>query len=225
MITSIIGVETRYGKVTGSYRVLDTLVTLAFNYPKRAALFRRELEHYLLLTREVGLSPLNMRGSFAGAIGLAQFMPTSYRRYGVDFDGDGKCDLSTNPVDAIGSVANYFVAHGWKTGEPVAVRAQLTGNPGQPPDTRRSLDAWKKLGVVPTEEVPSDLEAVMISLQTKEGTEYWLGFRNFHVITRYNNSIHYAMAVYELSREILALQRQGKPAESEAAGGEYGTTR
>jgi membrane-bound lytic murein transglycosylase B len=224
--TAVIGVETSYGKDTGSFRVLDALATLAFNYPKRAADFRRELEHYLLLAREEGWRPSSVKGSYAGAIGPAQFMPTSYRQYGVDFDGDGKRDLSQNIVDAIGSVANYLMAHGWVANQPVIVPARVTPEPSRHLPAglhrRHSVDEWKQLGVLPEKEVPGHLEAMLIVLGTKKGPKYWLGFRNFYVITRYNHSTHYAMAVYQLSREIESLRRQARAIPSPLAPATFG---
>ncbi|MFQ5788963.1 MAG: lytic murein transglycosylase B [Acidobacteriota bacterium] len=213
MVTAIIGVETHYGKQTGRYKVLDALVTLAFDYPLRAGLFRRELEHYLLLTREEGIRPLSLKGSFAGAMGIAQFMPGSYRHYGVDFDGDGKRDLVRSVVDAIGSVANYLTAHGWESRQPVAVRARVAGEggqalPGAGLESWYSLEELRRHGVTPAEDVPGNRHAMLVALQTEDGPEYWLGLRNFHVLTRYNHSVHYAMSVYQLSREIRALRRQ-----------------
>lgn len=206
--TAIIGIETGYGSYTGSHRVLDALMTLAFHYPSRATMFRRELEHYLLLTREEGWLPTGIKGSYAGAIGLAQFMPTSYRRYGVDFDGDGKRDLSRNTRDAIGSVANYFSVHGWRRGLPVVARARVSSTPSRNDlKIRRSIAEWRKRGIVPLEEAPDDWEAMLVALRTKEGVNFWLGFKNFYVITRYNRSTNYAMAVYQLSLEIQNLRR------------------
>jgi membrane-bound lytic murein transglycosylase B len=211
LTTAILGVETGYGKRTGRFRVIDALTTLAFNYPKRAALFRQELEQYLLLTREEDIAPLKMKGSYAGAMGIAQFMPTSYRRYAVDFDGDGRKDLTRSTIDAIGSVANYFKAHGWKPMEPIAVRAAVSGElalrlRGKNGLTRRRVDAWRRVGVRPLgNDIPGSRKAMLIALKGKGGSEYWLGFDNFYVITRYNKSTNYAMAVYQLSLEIESL--------------------
>jgi membrane-bound lytic murein transglycosylase B len=212
LTTAIIGIETGYGKRTGRHGVLDALTTLAFNYPKRAELFRYELEHYLLLTREEGMNPHKMKGSYAGAIGIAQFMPSSYRRYAVDFDGDGKKDLSRNVTDAIGSVANYFDTFGWERGAPVAVRASVKenfasgpGSAGKDSQSRR-VEEWVKLGVSPDEEVPGSWRTRLISLKGEKGPEYWLAFDNFFVITEYNHSINYAMAAYHLAVEIESLR-------------------
>lgn len=213
LTTAILGVETGYGKRTGSHRVLDALVTLAFQYPRRADLFRRELEHYLLLTREEGFRPWNMKGSYAGAMGIAQFMPTSYRQYAVDFDGDGKRDLRRNVADAIGSVAHYFKMHGWQPLGPVAVKAALKEGASSPllkegSHARRRIDEWIKIGLEPEETFPGHWTAFLIVLDAGDGPECWLGFHNFEVITLYNRSTNYAMAVYQLSREIEALRRR-----------------
>lgn len=207
MVVGILGVETRYGASMGSYRVVDALATLAFDYPGRAAFFRQELENFLVLTHDEKIDPLTIKGSYAGAIGIPQFMPGSYQRYAVDFDGDGRRDLLDSTADAIGSVANYFRAHGWQTGEPVAVRADVSGKAFQAIldegiKPRASVGELKKLGIQPRESVPEDLPAALISLEAPEGEEYWLIFNNFYVITRYNRSSKYAMAVYQLSREI-----------------------
>ena len=210
IIVAIIGVETRYGRITGSDGVLEALATLAFDYPKRAPFFRSELEHYLLLAREENIEPLTLQGSYAGAMGLAQFMPSSYRAYAVDFDNDGHRDLWHNPVDAIGSVANYLGAHRWRRGEPIATPASIRGL-----DYRALLDddlkpkynlaKLRSLGVIPADKSAFDREdkaAILLELDGDAGLEYWLGFYNFYVITRYNRSPLYAMAVLQLSHEI-----------------------
>lgn len=209
IVTAIIGVETRYGKHTGSYRVIDALSTLAFGYPPRADFFRGELENFLLLSRDDGIDPLSAKGSYAGAIGIAQFMPSSYRRYAVDFDGKGGRDLSRDVGDAVGSVANYLAAYGWRPGEPVAVPARIQGD-GYESLLKGGTWNWhtvaqlKALGVVPQRPVADDRQAVLLRLERAGGVEYWLGFKNFYVLTRYNRSVYYAMAVYQLSREIKA---------------------
>lgn len=209
IIAGVIGVETIYGAQTGKHRVLDALTTLAFDYPSRAVFFRSELENYLLLTRERGTEALSFKGSYAGAIGIPQFMPSSYRRYAVDFDSDGKIDLSDNPADAIGSVANYLKAFGWEADGPVAVRAQVSGEgyreallAGIKP--LRTLEELKKLGVTPPVEMPAERPAALIELENNGVAEYWLGFENFYVITRYNRSVYYAMSVFQLATEISA---------------------
>ena len=208
IVVAIIGVETQYGGNMGKYRVLEALATLAFDYPRRASYFRKELENFLLLTLAEGIDPLTPRGSYAGAMGYGQFMPSSFRSYAVDFDGDGHRDLWRNSRDAIGSVANYFKKHGWRTGEPVAVPAQVSGGDYaalisrqlKPPQHR--VARLRAQGVLPLEPVSDAQTAMLLELQGREGPEYWLGFDNFYVITRYNHSSLYAMAVYQLSREI-----------------------
>ena len=207
VIVAIIGVETRYGSNTGRHRVLDALSTLAFDYPPRSEFFTAELEQYLILTREEDIDIVDTTGSYAGAMGYGQFIPSSYRAYAVDFDGDGKRDLWNNKMDIIGSVANYFKQHGWKTGNPVAVRANVTGDDypalldlGYKPNT--VLDAMRHDGITPLKPMPDDLVAALLSFEQKDGPEYWLGFNNFYTITRYNHSPLYAMAVYQLSEEI-----------------------
>jgi membrane-bound lytic murein transglycosylase B len=213
IITAILGVETRYGSRQGAYRVMDSLVTLAFDYPPRAAFFKDELEQYLLLTREEGVDPLSLTGSYAGAMGQTQFISSSYRRYAVDFDGDGKRDLWNNSADAIGSVANYFKEHGWERGGAVAVPVTVGGaytqtlvDKGLKPSLR-VLDL-KRQGIKVTDSLPEDDMVSLIELEQKDGPEYWMGLQNFYVITRYNHSPLYAMAVYQLSEEIRALRNQ-----------------
>lgn len=207
-VVAIIGVETQYGGNMGKYRVLEALATLAFDYPRRAAYFRKELENFLLLARAEGVDPLAPRGSYAGAMGFGQFMPSSFRSYAVDFDGDGHRDLWRNPRDAIGSVANYFKKHGWRTGEPVAVPASVSGGrypalvSRQLSQPRYSVANLRDQGVMPGGPVSDARSALLLELQGRDGPEYWLGFDNFYVITRYNRSQLYAMAVYQLSQEI-----------------------
>lgn len=207
VIIAIIGVETRYGSYPLPYPVLDTLATLAFDYPRRAEFFRAELEQYLLLMREEGRDPLSARGSFAGAMGIPQFMPSSYRTHAVDFDGDGQRNLWNNNTDAIGSVANYLKAYGWESGKPVATRAYL--QPDVPSDLltgalkpEHSVEQLQAWGVKPAEPLPAATQAALLAVDTDDGREYWLGLNNFYVITRYNRSLFYAMAVYQLSDEI-----------------------
>ena len=207
IIVAIIGVETRYGSNTGRHRVLDALSTLAFDYPPRSEFFTAELEQYLILAREEDIDIVDTTGSYAGAMGYGQFIPSSYRNYAVDFDGDGKRDLWNNKMDIIGSVANYFKQHGWKAGTPVAVRANVTGDDypalldlGYKPNT--VLDAMRHDGITPLKPLPDDLVAALLRFEQQDGPEYWLGFNNFYTITRYNHSPLYAMAVYQLSEEI-----------------------
>lgn len=209
IIVSIIGVETNYGRNMGSHRVLDALATLAFDYPPRAPFFRSELGHYLQLTRAQQQDPLRVKGSYAGAMGYGQFMPSSYRNYAVDFDGDGHVNIWTNVEDAIGSVANYFKAHGWRSGEPVAVRARAGAelapellNLIDKPQT--SLSQWQARGLMPILTLPENWPAQAYRLEGDFGEEFWLGLHNFYVITRYNRSHMYALAVYQLSGELRA---------------------
>ncbi|WP_456448617.1 lytic murein transglycosylase B [Thiolapillus sp.] len=206
-IVAIIGVETFYGRIAGKDSVLDALYTLAFHYPKRSKFFTAELEKYLILTREEGLDPTRPKGSYAGAMGLGQFMPSSYLAYAVDFDGDGKRDIWNNETDAIGSVANYFARHGWKAGLPVTTPVS-----GVKPIHRKFIDAGLKpqftlgklrqAGLHIDPALGDDLETALFQLVTDKGPEYWAGLNNFYVITRYNHSELYAMAVYQLGERI-----------------------
>jgi len=207
IIVAIIGVESIYGKRTGSFRVIDALYTLAFEMPERATYFRAELEQFLLLARENGMDPLTVKGSFAGAIGMPQFMPTSYRRFAVDFDSDGKIDLWENVPDIIGSVANYLHTFGWVAGQPIVVPARISGTEykeivekGFKPHL--TLTQMLPKGVEPTEAMPADLVASLFALEIEQSQEYWLAFNNFYAITRYNRSKNYAMAVYQLANAI-----------------------
>lgn len=214
MIAAIVGVETFYGRNTGNYRVIDALATLAFAYPKRAPFFRTQLEHFLLLAREQGFSPLMHKGSYAGAMGMPQFMPSSYREYAVDFDGDGHRDLWGTVDDVVGSVAYYFQRKGWRNGAPVVLRATagrgegiLLANKGW--GYRLPLKHWARMGIVSEAAADNEAEAMLIELAGENGQEYWLAFENFYVITRYNNSFHYAMAAHLLARYL----REARPVE------------
>ena len=209
IIVAIIGVETRYGGNKGSYRVLDALSTLAFDYPRRAKFFRKELKEFLLLAREQKQNPLDLVGSYAGAMGYGQFIPSSYRAYAVDYDKDTFADIWNNTEDAIGSVANYFKRHGWLPGEQVVVRSRVEKtfdesiiNDSLKP--KRDLAAVKAKGFVPTKPLDDAQPASAIRLEGQYGTEYWIGLQNYYVITRYNHSRLYAMAVWQLSQEIAA---------------------
>ncbi len=207
ILIGIIGVETYFGRVTGDYRVLDALATLAFLYPPRATFFRKELEQYLLLVREEGMLAIDATGSYAGAMGRPQFMPSSYRAYAVDSTGDGKRDIWNNWGDVAGSIANYFLAHRWNPGEEVTAQAILGGNwRGAPPDNSLTpQDTVKSLslqGVLFATDMPADSDSQLLALEGDEGTEHWVGFHNFFVITRYNRSVMYALAVHQLGQEI-----------------------
>lgn len=206
IIVAIIGVETEYGRNTGGFRVLEALATLAFHYPPRADFFRTELEQFLLLSRENSLDATSIRGSFAGAIGIPQFMPGSQRRYGIDFDGDQRVDLAGSTDDAIGSVAHFLAQHGWQSGHPVAVLAHLE----TPPDNallEAGLRPKLKIAELAERgiraETGQETSAALIELSSPDSdSEYWLGFENFYVITRYNRSSFYAMSVFQLAEEI-----------------------
>ncbi|MBI5438982.1 MAG: lytic murein transglycosylase B [Nitrosomonadales bacterium] len=212
IIIAVIGVETLYGQNAGKFLVLDALVTLAFDYPRRADFFRGELEHYLLLARDQQFDLLTIRGSYAGAIGIPQFMPGSYRNYAVDFNGNRKIDLQHENQDAIGSVANYLKGYGWVRGEPVAVRAKI-GEEICPGEIRapRSLADWALAGIVPDTGSISGKSARLVDFTVEEGKEFWLAFNNFEVITRYNNSDFYAMSVFQLAGELKAARKAGLP--------------
>jgi membrane-bound lytic murein transglycosylase B len=207
IIVAVIGVETSYGRNKGRYRVLDALSTLAFDYPPRSDFFTRELKQFLILAREQDLVAENLLGSYAGAMGYGQFMPSSYRAYAVDFDGDGRVDIWNNPVDAIGSVANYFKRHGWSADAPVTTRAAVADpqpgnwfNDGLKPS--RTLADYAAAGITPVQEFSPDAVATAMAFEGERGEEYWLGLHNFYVITRYNHSAMYAMSVYQLSQEV-----------------------
>ena len=202
IIVGIIGVETRWGRVMGKTRILDALATLSFNYPRRAAYFSGELETFLLMARSEQDDPLDLKGSFAGAMGYGQFMPSSYKEFAVDFNGDGHINL-WDADDAIGSVANYFKHHGWVTGEPVAVPAM-----GQAPGlengfkTRYSISTLAAAGLSPTQSLGNNQKASLLRLDVGTGYEYWYGLPNFYASTRYNHSTHYAMAVWQLGQAV-----------------------
>ncbi|MFT7218993.1 MAG: membrane-bound lytic murein transglycosylase B [Candidatus Azotimanducaceae bacterium] len=207
LVTAIIGVETMYGRIAGNYRVLDALSTLAFDYPPRSKFFRRELKQFILLAREENQVITELKGSYAGAMGLGQFIPSSYRHYAVDFDGDGFRDIWNNPTDAIGSVANYLSVHGWRPG--AAVTLAVDGE-SLPQDIfnvslkpSQSMSNMRALGLAATSvEVDGDARISPMRLEGKAGNEYWLGLQNFYVITRYNHSKLYAMAVFQLSESL-----------------------
>ena len=240
IVTAIIGVETMYGRHSGNFRVLDALMTLAFDYPPRSSFFKKELREFILLVREENQHITDLQGSYAGAMGYGQFIPSSYRRYAIDFDGDGVRDIWNNPTDAIGSIANYFAEHGWRKGETVVVKAIVKNVDGgrlidgsslldRSSEVGDSLSAegslaaegsvvdskfnvslepsstvgeMRELGVMTLMEFDETLEVSPMKLVGKEGDEYWLGMRNFYVITRYNHSRLYAMAIFQLSEAL-----------------------
>ena len=207
-IVAIIGVETNYGSNTGGYRVLDALVTLAFHYPPRAQYFRGELKALLELPANKLPGPIpDIYGSYAGAEGLAQFMPSSIRDFAVDADGDGHINLMASLPDAFASIANYFRAHGWQTGQPVAAQAQASANAAAAPTYENtmpttSLEKFTAMGYAPTAREDPALPANLLTLDGANGPEYWLTFPNFYVITRYNKSPMYALAVMQLADAI-----------------------
>ena len=214
VIVAIIGVETFYGRITGNYRVLDALATLSFYYPDtgndRSAFFSSELMNFILLGEEEGVPLREAKGSYAGAMGLGQFMPSSYREYAVDLDGDGRRDLWSSMDDVIGSVANYLHRHGWQYGEPVTFAATVRDDANMDLVTRRdfkvklTVDELAAGGFESTEPINGDTLAAVARLEESDGMSYWLTFKNFYVITRYNRSPLYAMAVFELSEAIKA---------------------
>lgn len=207
-IIAIIGVETFYGRNTGNYRVIDALSTLGFDYPPRQPFFRQQLKEFLLLTRDERVDPLSLKGSYAGAMGLPQFMPSSFRAYAVDFDHDGRIDIWNNPVDAIGSVASYFKQHGWVAGSPVAVQADISGirfdegiTPGLEP-VKNAIEL-RSFGWTPVKPIANTTPILAFRLEGAEGNEYWMGLPNFYVITRYNRSVMYALAVTQLAETLV----------------------
>jgi membrane-bound lytic murein transglycosylase B len=212
VITAIIGIETNYGRNLGSHRVLDALSTLGFAFPRRAAFFSKELGEFLLLAREEKIDATTVLGSYAGAVGKPQFIPSSYRAYAVDFDKDGQRDLWNSNEDVIGSVGNYLALHGWRRDAPVAARATLAGRPAgieiaekRPARPQYRLARLAAAGVEPADAgLAVDAADALAAVMELDGdtTEHWLGFDNFYAITRYNHSNLYAMAVFQLSGEI-----------------------
>lgn len=213
IIVAIIGVETFYGRNMGSWPVMDALTTLSFDYPPRSDFFTRQLKEYLLMTREQQLNPLELKGSYAGAMGMAQFMPGSFRAYAVDFDNDGHIDIWTNPTDAIGSVANYFKEHGWKTNEPVVLQAKVKGDKvasglSKGLELDQTIGKLNKLGWSIPDKLPNNTPVMAFRLDGEKGGEYWVGLMNFQVITRYNRSVMYSLVVYQLSEQIFAAKNR-----------------
>ncbi len=206
-LVAIIGVETFYGRLTGNYRVLDALVTLAFDYPARAKFFRDELEQFLLLARDADIDPLTAKGSYAGAMGAPQFMPSNYRRYAVDADSDGHVDLWGDWADVSASVGNYLKEHGWSGGGPVLSEATVAPEKAQDLDGRKlalteTVGSLAAKGVVFDSPLPDDAPALLIAADEADGVHWRVGYNNFYVITRYNHSALYAMAVYELASAV-----------------------
>jgi len=223
IVVAIIGVETRYGRNAGAYRVIDALSTLAFDYPSRSDFFRNELTQFLLMTREEGLDPRSLTGSYAGAMGYGQFMPSSFRNWAVDFDGDGKRNIWSDPEDAIGSVANYFRQHGWvadgQVVEPAAVKSeQGVTMANESLSLQYTVGQLRALGVA-VEGVSDAAEAGLYRMDGSNGIEYWVGLHNFYVITRYNHSSMYALAVHQLGQAIAGRATELAMADSESPRG------
>ena len=203
IIVAVIGVETLYGRNSGKFSTLDALTTLAFAYPPRTDFFRSELENFLLLAREQEWELFKVQGSYAGALGIPQFMPSSYLRHAVDFDNDDVTDLLDDPLDAIGSVANYLRKYGWQKEQPVAVRVTVSEKACVGSTSVASnMAAWAEVGIIPETPVADGGLALLLDFTVAEGKEFWLAFNNFQVITLYNNSIFYAMSVYQLAESI-----------------------
>lgn len=215
IIVAILGIETRYGKNTGNHSTLDALTTLMLGYPPRSDFFQRELEEFLLLAREIEIDPRHIKGSYAGAMGWPQFISSSYRRYAVDFDEDGHRDLLDSPDDAIGSIANYLKMNGWEENAPITDAARVEGSlyfwvEKFDIKPKLTLDRLKRYGITPLHRVNTEQRAALIVLEEQTGPLYRLGYNNFYVITRYNRSKRYAMAVYELG-EMLRQHRESEP--------------
>jgi membrane-bound lytic murein transglycosylase B len=209
MLVGIIGVETYFGRITGKDRVIDALATLAFEYPKRSAFFTKELREFLILAREEELDPLTPMGSYAGAMGRPQFMPSSFRAYAVDSTGDGKRDIWNNWADVSGSIANYFLAHKWRVDEVVATQATLSsawsGTVPEPANTLTvtdTVESLSKKGVMFATDLCADSKGQLLTYAGDDGIEHWVGFHNFFVITKYNRSVMYALAVHQLGQQI-----------------------
>ncbi len=209
MLVGIIGVETYFGRITGKDRVIDALATLAFEYPKRSVFFTKELREFLILAREEELDPLTPMGSYAGAMGRPQFMPSSFRAYAVDSTGDGKRDIWNNWADVSGSIANYFLAHKWRVDEAVATQATLSSawngavpEPANALTVTDTVESLSKKGVMFATDLCADSKGQLLTYEGDDGIEHWVGFHNFFVITRYNRSVMYALAVHQLGQQI-----------------------
>ncbi len=215
IITAILGVETFYGRHRGRHPVFASLTTLAFDYPQRGRFFRGELEQFLLLVREEDMDPLSALGSYAGAMGLPQFIASSFRHYAVDFDGDGRRDIWNSTADAIGSIANYLQRHGWQRDAAIAVPARVEGSEHgkfayrkKPRKPAHTVGKLRRHGIRPVTPLADETRAALLVLEAESGPGYWLTLHNFYVITRYNHSPLYAMAVYQLGREIDSLVKE-----------------
>jgi len=207
VVVGLIGVETKYGRIKGKLDVFNSLYTLGFHFPRRSKFFRKELKEFLILAKEQQWTVGTINGSYAGAMGYGQFMPSSYRMYAVDFDGDGKINLLNNPVDAIGSVANYIKVHGWKPGGELIYKAEVSGNQYKSLLTKglkpkNKINKFLDAGVKVSDELNPELNAILIELEQKDHKEYWLGLHNFYVISRYNPRTLYTMAVVQLTELI-----------------------
>ena len=209
MLVGIIGVETYFGRITGKDRVIDALATLAFEYPPRSKFFRNELMQFLILAREEELDPMQPMGSYAGAMGRPQFMPSSFRAYAVDSTGDGKRDIWGNWADVSGSIANYFLKHGWRSDEEVATRATLGSNwrgdvpkPANTLKVKDTVESLSKKGVLFATDLCADSKGQLLTYEGDDDIEHWVGFHNFFVITKYNRSVMYALAVHQLGQQI-----------------------
>ena len=211
ILVGIIGVETYFGRITGKDRVIDALATLAFEYPPRSKFFRKELVQFLILAREEDIDPTVPMGSYAGAMGRPQFMPSSFRAYAVDSTGDDKRDIWNNWADVSGSIANYFLAHGWRSAEEVVAQATLSDNWSsaipEPKNTLKAsstVESLSKKGVLFATDLCADSEGELLTYEGSDGVEHWVGFHNFFVITKYNHSVMYALAVHQLGQQISA---------------------
>ena len=210
VITAILAVETKFGRITGSHVIFDALTTLAFDGKRRNAFFKSELESFLIMAKEETFPPRSLKGSYAGAMGMPQFISSSYRAYAIDFDGDGQRDLFNSVPDVIGSVANYFKKHGWRSGQRVTQPLRPTramrqndkncGAYGVKLDS--TVGQLRKQGLNLDKALAANKKATILCLETDRGNEYWLGLNNFYTISRYNHSVMYSMVVYQLSQEI-----------------------
>ncbi len=213
IITALIGIETNYGGYTGEFSIVDAFYTLGFYGERRNKYFLKEFEEFLLLARENGMDPLSIKGSFAGAIGIAQFMPSSYREYAIDFDGDGKADLEHSVADAIGSASNYLKRHGWVRGKPIVHRLTQSNISGLydfvgKSKPRITMSELRRAGYEGNIDIDDDVLVGLFKLEGADGIEYWISEKNFYVITRYNPSNNYAMAICQLAEKIKALRAQ-----------------